>query len=68
MTFAGTSAPACYAEVKNVGSLSPEQVEKLSVVFCAALSNHLGVPQDRIYLEFTNADGAYWGWNGETFG
>ena len=25
-------------------------------------------PQQRIYIEFTNADGAMWGWNGGTFG
>jgi phenylpyruvate tautomerase PptA (4-oxalocrotonate tautomerase family) len=68
MSFAGSSAPACYAELKNVGTLSASQVEDLSKVLCQELSQGLGVPQDRIYIEFTNADGAMWGWNGGTFG
>jgi phenylpyruvate tautomerase PptA (4-oxalocrotonate tautomerase family) len=68
MSFAGSGAPACYAELKNVGTLSPDQVENLSKVLCQELSIGLGVPADRIYIEFTNADGAMWGWNGGTFG
>jgi phenylpyruvate tautomerase len=68
MSFAGSNAPACYAELKNVGTLSASQVENLSKVLCQELSRGLGVPGERIYIEFTNADGAMWGWNGGTFG
>ncbi len=68
MSFAGTPEPACYAELKNVGSLAAQDAERLSGVLCAALSRGLGVAADRIYIEFTNADGALWGWNGGTFG
>jgi len=68
MSFAGSIAPACYAELKNVGTMSPGQTENLSKVLCQELSRGLGVPQNRIYIEFTNADGAMWGWNGGTFG
>jgi hypothetical protein len=31
------------------------------------LARALEVAPDRIYIEFTNADGALWGWNGTTF-
>jgi hypothetical protein len=68
MTFGGSSAAACYAELKNVGELSPAEVEALSRTLCAELAAGLRVPADRIYIEFTNADGALWGWNGSTFG
>jgi phenylpyruvate tautomerase len=68
MSFAGNNAPACYAELKNVGTLSAEQVEDLSKILCQELSTGFGVPEKRIYIEFTNADGAMWGWNGGTFG
>jgi phenylpyruvate tautomerase len=67
MSFAGTQEAACYAEVKNVGTLSAEDAERLSDVLCAALSRGLNVPAHRIYIEFTNVDGALWGWNGGTF-
>jgi phenylpyruvate tautomerase len=68
MLFGGTSAPACYAELKNVGQLAPAQVEALSKELCGELGRALDVPADRIYIEFTNADGALWGWDGSTFG
>jgi hypothetical protein len=68
MSFAGTRDPACYAELKNVGQLEPEKVEQLSEVLCAAIAKALGLARDRIYIEFTNADGALWGFDGGTFG
>jgi phenylpyruvate tautomerase len=68
MSFAGSREPACYAEFKNVGQLPDEKIEHLSQVLCAAIASALALPQDRIYIEFTNADGALWGFDGGTFG
>ena len=68
MSFAGSREPACYAELKNVGRLKKEQVEHLSSLLCTTLSSGLGVAHDRIYIEFTNAEGALWGFDGGTFG
>ena len=69
ISFGGDAqTPACYAELKNVGTLSPTRVAALSRTLCAAIGRELGVPEDRVYIEFTNADGGLWGWNGETFG
>jgi phenylpyruvate tautomerase len=68
MSFAGSREPACYAEFKNVGQLSDDKIEHLSQVLCAAIAQALALPQDRIYIEFTNADGALWGFDGGTFG
>jgi phenylpyruvate tautomerase PptA (4-oxalocrotonate tautomerase family) len=68
MSFGGdATVPACYAELKNVGTLAPARAAELSRILCAALAAGLGVAQERLYIEFTNADGALWGWNGETF-
>jgi phenylpyruvate tautomerase len=67
MTFAGTGDPACFAAVKNVGKLSPDRAVALSSDLCTRLSRGLGVPAARIYVEFTEAEGRLWGWNGETF-
>src|SRR5512138_522091 len=68
MSFAGSREPACYAELKNVGGLSADKVEHLSAVLCDAIAKALAVPRNRIYIEFTNADGAMWGFDGGTFG
>jgi phenylpyruvate tautomerase len=68
MSFAGSREPACYAELKNVGTLDLDKVEHLSEVLCDAIAKALALPRNRIYIEFTNADGALWGFDGGTFG
>ncbi len=68
MSFGGSREPACYAELKNVGTLSDDKVEQLSALLCDAIAKALALPRDRIYIEFTNADGALWGFDGGTFG
>jgi phenylpyruvate tautomerase len=68
MTFAGTTEPTCYIEIKSVGSMSPAQTKAMSQDFCQVISEKLGVPINRVYIEFADAKGAMWGWNGSTFG
>jgi phenylpyruvate tautomerase len=68
MTFAGTGAPSCFAAVKNVGELPSDRAQRLSEDLTARLAGALGVPKERVYIEFTEAKGRLWGWNGETFG
>ncbi|MBV9386402.1 MAG: hypothetical protein JOZ78_08240 [Chroococcidiopsidaceae cyanobacterium CP_BM_ER_R8_30] len=68
MTFAGTSDPVCYIEIKSVGTMKPEQTQAMSQDFCQQINQSLGVPKNRIYIEFADAKGAMWGWNGSTFG
>jgi phenylpyruvate tautomerase len=67
MTFAGTAAPACFAELSNVGALSEAQAARLSDLLCRLLSGALGVARDRIYLEFRNVEPHLWGYDGGTF-
>lgn len=68
MTFAGTTEPACYVEIKSVGTMSSPQTQAMSQNFCEQLETALGVPKQRIYIEFADAKGMMWGWNGSTFG
>jgi phenylpyruvate tautomerase PptA (4-oxalocrotonate tautomerase family) len=69
MTFAGDGeTPVCFLEVKSVGRLSPTQTAAISAELCPLLAARLDLPQDRIYIEFTPAEGHLWGWNGGTFG
>lgn len=67
MTFGGTLDPACYIEVKSVGTMTPTQTQAMSQDFCDTIATQLGVPIDRIYIEFNDAKGSMWGWNGSTF-
>lgn len=68
MTMAGSSEPAAYVELKNVGDFRPEQTRTLSGELCARLAKALGVAPERIYVEFTPAEGYLWGHAGDTFG
>lgn len=67
MTFAGTTDPVCYIEIKSIGSMTPTQTQSMSEDFCQKINQSLGVPQNRIYIEFNDAKGSMWGWNGSTF-
>lgn len=68
LSFGGdASTAACYAELKNVGKLTPARVAALSQLLCSELEATLRVNPARIYIEFTNSLGTMWGWNGETF-
>ncbi|WNZ23191.1 hypothetical protein HJG54_10205 [Leptolyngbya sp. NK1-12] len=68
MTFAGTTDPVCYIEIKSVGTMSPAQTKAMSQDFCQQVNAALGVPTNRTYIEFADAKGYMWGWNGATFG
>jgi phenylpyruvate tautomerase len=67
MTFAGTTDPVCYIEIKSIGTMNPTQTKSMSQDFCQKINQSLGVPQNRIYIEFNDAKGSMWGWNGSTF-
>lgn len=68
MTFAGTTAPACYVELKSIGRFTPELTKQLSAGLCERLSRALDVPESRIYIEFADVQGYLWGHDSDTFG
>ena len=68
MTFAGSSEPTCYVEIKNVGTFSPETTSRVSAAVTDRVSAALGVPKNRIYIEFADARPHMWGHDGDTFG
>jgi phenylpyruvate tautomerase len=67
MTFAGTSDAACYVEVKNVGTFSPEITSRVSAAITTKVAAGLSVAHDRIYIEFADARPHMWGYDGGTF-
>lgn len=67
MLFGGKDAPLAYLECKSIG-LTEKQAKALSASLCQLLEAELRIPSDRIYIEFSNAPAAFWGYNGSTFG
>ena len=65
MTFAGSSEPCAYVEIKSIGALKPPAMTE---AFCDLIQQHTGIAGDRIYVAFEDVNASQWGWNGNTFG
>ncbi len=66
LLFAGTPAPAAYLELKSLG-LSDSKTADYSRVLCDLLAAALGIPSERVYIEFAAPTARLFGWNGGTF-
>ena len=66
--MSGKPGDAAFVDVRGLGGLSGDVNRRLSQKVCRLLNESLGVPQDRIYLNFTELEAGNWGWKGNTFG
>ena len=66
MVFAGSDDPTVFMELKSIG-LPESKTPMLSESLCQLVNTELGVPADRIYIEFQDAPRKMWGWDGGTF-
>ena len=66
MSFAGTTEPLAFVELKSLG-LTTDQTVSLSDTICGFISENLGIEPVRIYIEFASPERAMFGWNSSTF-
>jgi len=66
--MSGKPGAAAFVDVRSIGGLSNDVNRQLSHKVCRLLDDALGVPQDRVYLNFTEVEAGDWGWKGNTFG
>jgi hypothetical protein len=66
MLFSADERPLAYLELKSIG-LPEDRAARFSESLCHLMEQHLGVPRERVYIEFSNASRNLWGWNGATF-
>lgn len=66
MVFAGSDAPTVFMELKSIG-LPESKTAGLSESLCQLVNSELGVPADRVYIEFQDAPRKMWGWDNGTF-
>jgi phenylpyruvate tautomerase len=66
--MSGKPGDAAFVDIRSIGGLYDNVNRQLAQKVCAALKESLGVPPDRVYLNFTDVSAGNWGWNGETFG
>ncbi len=68
MLMSGKAGDAAFVDIRSIGGLTAEVNRRLSQQVCRLLNDSLGIPADRVYLNFIDVDAAGWGWNGSTFG
>jgi len=66
MLFGGSDQPLAYLELKSIG-LPENRTPELSATLAELLQQQLDLAADRVYIEFTDAPRAFWGWNAGTF-
>lgn len=66
--MAGKEGEAAFGDIRSIGGLSHEVNQQLSQKIGQLLKESLGIPQSRVYLNFTAIQASNWGWNGDTFG
>jgi phenylpyruvate tautomerase len=66
--MSGKTGDATFVDIRSIGGLSDDVNRQLAQKICGLLKESLGVPLDRIYLNFTDVAAGNWGWNGSTLG
>src|ERR1035441_6051627 len=61
MLMAGNPGAAAFVDVRSIGGLTNDVNRKLSRKVCKLLNESLGVPEDRVYLNFTEVQASNWG-------
>ncbi len=67
MLMAGKAGDAAFVDIRSIGGLSGDVDRQLSQKVCQLLKDSLGIPPERVYLNFTDVPASEWGWNGSTF-
>tara|TARA_B100000965_G_scaffold25083_2_gene18883 strand:+ start:1245 stop:1580 length:336 start_codon:yes stop_codon:yes gene_type:complete len=65
MYFSESHDSCCYIEIKSIGSLTPSSMAPIISDF---ISKEIGIPTNRIYINFENVSSTNWAWDGKTFG
>ncbi len=68
MQMSSSPGDAAFVDVRSIGGLADDVNRKLSQKVSLLLHDSLGIPPNRIYLNFTDVQASHWGWNGSTFG
>jgi phenylpyruvate tautomerase PptA (4-oxalocrotonate tautomerase family) len=66
MCFGADTRPLALLELKSLG-LPEDETPRLSSLLCAFLHDHLGVPRNRVYIEFSAPARHMFGFDGRTF-
>ena len=66
LIFGGTPEPAAFVRLKSIG-LATDRCAEFSQKICDFVQSELGVPGDRVFIDFTDLQRQQFGWNHKTF-
>ncbi|MCL5097319.1 MAG: phenylpyruvate tautomerase MIF-related protein [Candidatus Omnitrophica bacterium] len=67
LMMSGQPGAAALAEIRSIGGLTPDVNRQISRKVCHLLEQSLGIPPNRVYLNFKELRAGDWGWNSNTF-
>ncbi len=65
LIFGGTDEPAAFVRIKAL-RLEKGRCPEFSDKVCGFMEKEIGVPRNRVFIEFTDIDGKCFGYNGNT--
>jgi len=65
--FAGSTEPSALIEVRSLGFFG-HSIGEITQALSTFIQENIGIPQDRIFINFFDMERKNWGWNGKTFG
>ena len=68
MLMSGKPGDAAFVDLRSIGGLNNDVNRILAQKISQTLTEALGVPRNRLFLNFTDIAPENWGWNGNTFG
>lgn len=66
LIFGGNGKSTAFVQLKSIG-LPKERCTEFSEKICNLLDSELGIPKDRIFINFQDLERSMFGWNGKTF-
>ena len=68
MLMSSKPGDAAFVDIRSIGGLNDDVTRQLSQKIGSLLNESLGVPPDRIFLNFTDVAAGNWGWHNDAFG
>jgi phenylpyruvate tautomerase len=68
MSFAGQPGNAAFLYLASIGHIGPETNKPAAKELTALVEKHMGIPANRVFIQFSDAAAANFAWQGNTFG
>ena len=68
MSFGGKAGNACFMSLSSIGHIDPQTNKGSAKALTDLIESSLGIPKERIFIQFFDAAPSDFAWKGNTFG